>query len=201
MAYQTVPQCAEVVLHGSQNGIPVVNVFHVDLQATVTAELLAQVRDTVVAWARYSWLPLLNSTYTLNEVVVTDLSTEGGLQARQPLTTNNTGAVASAAIGANSALVVSWRTHRIGRSYRGRTYVGALSTTVIVDAHNATVTFAAGVADAMNTLIAVLIAAGFKLVVVSRWLNKVLRVVGLMTDIVSVVVDTKIDSQRRRTAN
>jgi hypothetical protein len=50
-------------------------------------------------------------------------------------------------------------------------------------------------------LISAISGLGFKLVVLSRWLNKVLRVVALATEIVSVVVDNKIDSQRKRTAN
>jgi hypothetical protein len=39
------------------------------------------------------------------------------------------------------------------------------------------------------------------LVVVSNYANKIERIVALATEVISVIVDTKIDSQRRRTAN
>jgi len=37
--------------------------------------------------------------------------------------------------------------------------------------------------------------------VLSRYAAGVLRVTGLLTEIISVIVDTKVDSQRNRTAN
>jgi hypothetical protein len=63
-------------------------------------------------------------------------------------------------------------------------------------------TVAAGTyATAFSALLSGLAAVGQTLVVVSRFADKVARVTALVTEIVALIVNTKIDSQRRRTAN
>jgi hypothetical protein len=53
----------------------------------------------------------------------------------------------------------------------------------------------------MQDFIDQLLTIGKVLVVVSRFADKVARTVALTTDIIGLITDTKIDSQRRRTAN
>jgi hypothetical protein len=97
--------------------------------------------------------------------------------------------------------VISWRTGAIGRSFRGRTYIGGLDGAATITAQSVSTSFAGAIAAAASDLIDRLQTYGAALAVLSRYASKVLRVTGLLTEIISVLVDTKIDSQRRRTAN
>ncbi len=88
-----------------------------------------------------------------------------------------------------------------GRAYRGRSYVGGIAATMIADPTHLTTTHQALWVAAFEDLIDSLNTATYVLVVVSKILAGVLRLVAIVTEITSIVVDTKLDSQRRRTAN
>jgi len=201
MAFQTTPNGIEVALHGAQEGIPVVNIFHIKAPGAVTFTDLENIETVFQEWVDSDWLPMLHNTYVLNDFTVLDISEEDGIKVTHPYVSGNAGGVGGDPTPANAALVVSWRTAQTGRSYRGRTYVGAIGNNFMVDPHNVDSTFASGVADNMAALKDAIETAGYTLSVLSRVLNKVVRVVGVLTEIVSIIVDTKVDSQRRRTAN
>jgi hypothetical protein len=76
-----------------------------------------------------------------------------------------------------------------------------LAQAILTDAQNISPTWTASFGDKFMDFIDALGAINMTLVVVSNYANKVLRVVALATEIISVIVDTKVDSQRRRTAN
>lgn len=200
MAFQAAPQCVEVVLKMNQNTIPAVNVWNVDVGATVTDGILASVRDLFDEWITDTFSPQISNTVALAELIVTDISVEGGHQVTMAPTTP-TGAATGQSVPANVALVASFRTSRIGRAYRGRSYTTGLVVGHLADAHSATTTHADAVGAAFVTLIDALTDAGYKLVVLSRFLNKVQRVVAVATEIIQVITNVKLDSQRRRTAN
>jgi hypothetical protein len=105
------------------------------------------------------------------------------------------------AAAANAALVASLRTNFTGRSFRGRFYLGGLGQGILQDAQNATTVFATDFANTFANFIAGLNTINKTLVVVSNYANKVLRITALATEVISIIVDTKLDSQRRRTAN
>ena len=69
------------------------------------------------------------------------------------------------------------------------------------DAQNITSGAATAFNGVMQDFIDQLLTIGKVLVVVSRFADKVARTVALTTDIIGLITDTKIDSQRRRTAN
>lgn len=201
MAFQTVPHGIETVFNAAQNGVPVVNVYWTVVGGTVTDTDLETAADTFHSWWTAEVQAGLHTSYVLNSIVSTDKSLEGGHQVTRTYTSGNTGALTGAAAAANAALVLSWRTSRIGRSYRGRTYIGGLASASLHDAQHVNTADATAFATAATALIAAIALAGQKLVVVSRYLEKALRVVALTTEIVAVIVDTVVDSQRRRTAN
>ena len=201
MAFQPCPNTISVTFVGVQNGTPVVNVFHVFEGTGWTTTDMTATGNACISWWRTYIRGGIHPSYTLEKVVVRDLTTATSPQIEIPVTTDNVGLAAGAPAAANMALTLSWRTNTIGRSYRGRTYFGglpnsALSTAQIVDS-----TFAAGFVTGGAALISIIQALGHELVVLSRYLNGVARVVGLVTQIISVVCDTKVDSQRKRTAN
>jgi len=201
MPFVATPQGIEVKLDGVQNGIPVVNVFHVKAPGTVSSADLDDAIAVFLGWWNTDLKQYMHTTYTLNAIIATDISVINGTQTILPLTTSNTGTAGSSAAAANAAVVMSWRTSSTGRSFRGRTYIGALSQAMLVDAQNISTSQAAGVATAGANLIDLLTAANLTLCVLSKFALGVARVAGLLTEILSVIVDTKVDSQRRRTAN
>lgn len=200
MALGIVPNGIKIELNAIQNGIPVVNRFYVTQTGTVGS---ADLDDTIAAA-----LGLFNDlrvrqhqSYVLQNITATDVSVENGTQTILPMVTNNTGQVLTAAATANAAICVSLRTNLTGRSFRGRFYVGGLPNELFLNAQNILTEAAAGFAAAFEDFIDALNAIDKTLVVVSNYASGIVRIVALATEIISIIVDTKIDSQRRRTAN
>jgi len=184
----------------SQNDVRMENVWNVDAGAGVTPVLLFNIGTVFDAWITSSYAPLCNSSIKFDQIICTDISVANGAQdIRIPTTTGGTNVGVQS--GGNVAFVASLRTLHTGKNYRGRTYVPGVPQTYLTDAQHVSSAYAAVVNSAFQTLLTNLSTAGFALCVLSRYLNKILRTVGLLTEIISVVTDTKIDSQQRRTAN
>lgn len=200
MALGIVPNGIKVEMNGVQNGVPVVNRFYV----TKTSPPSSADLDDVITATLGLWNALragIHTSYTLANITATDVHVANGTQTVLPLVTNNTGTAANAPAAANAAVCVSLRTNFTGRSFRGRFYIGGLPQDAFTNAQNISATAAASYAGWFEDFIDALNAINMTLVVVSNYANKVLRVVALATEVINVIVDTKIDSQRRRTAN
>lgn len=200
MALGIVPNGIKVELNGVQNGVPVVNRFFVTQTGSVgSADLDDVIVETLAFWniikAGY------HNSFTLQNITATDVSVANGIQTILPLTTGNVGSAGGDAAAANAAVCVSLRTNFTGRSFRGRMYLGALPTAIFTDAQNISLSQAAVYAGWFEDFITALGTINKTLVVVSNYAAGVVRVVALATEIISIIVDTKVDSQRRRTAN
>ncbi len=200
MPFQAAPQCVEAKLIMSQNGVPLVNIFNIDVGHAVTISDLSGVFAAVDAWVTAHYAPIIHTSVQFQQLVVTDISVANGQQ-QIYIPTTTTGLQSGTAAAANAAFVGSWRTAHTGRGYRGRTYAGGMVTSDFVDAQHVSLSTAGSYNTIFTALITAVATAGYKLCVLSRWLNKVLRTVALLTEIISVVTDTTVDSQRRRTAN
>jgi hypothetical protein len=201
MSFQSVPDGIEAVVNATQNGVPIVNVYHVKTGGGVSDADLEAVASAVQDWAVDEMLPNQHTSYIIGSIVTTDLSVEGGHQVTHELTTDNTGGSSSEPLSGQAAAVVSWRTARIGRSYRGRTYLGGGQVGWTVSAQFLDPTFTAGLATIAQSLIDTLSALGYTLSVLSRVVDKVVRVTGVLTEIVAIIIDAVVDTQRRRSAN
>jgi len=201
MPFIPTPNGVEVTFKGVQNGIPIVNIFHVDNDDVPTESDLEAIGELFDDWLVTNWLPILHESYLLPQIVVKDISVENGIEFTKNFTPPYQGTGTNDPMAANAAMVVSWRTAQTGRSFRGRTYIGGLDNGVLANAQNVTTTFASDAADLIVTLLDALTATGRRLAVLSKYANGVARVTGLLTEIISIIIDTKIDSQRRRTAN
>lgn len=200
MTNPVVPNGIKIEWNALQNGVPIVNRVFVTMAAAPSS---ADLDDAIVeALAFFNAIkPAYHPSYVLQNITATDVSVANGTQTILPLTTDNVGTSGGDPAAANAAVVVSLRTNFTGRSFRGRFYVGGLSNTNLANAQNigtSAATFYAGVfedfIDALNVI-------NMTLVVVSRFAAGVARVTNLATEIISIIVDTKVDSQRRRTAN
>jgi hypothetical protein len=201
MAFQPVPDGVEVVLSGLQNGVPIVNVYNVLDTETHDEARLGEIADLFKTWWSAHIQPNISDSYTLQTIKATNLTSSAGPQVIRTYTTANAGALSGGQVAGNGAAVISWRTALIGRSFRGRTYVGGLAESGLANAQFLTSGFATDLAGAGVALLDGLDGIGAKLAVLSRFVAGVARVAGLLTEIIAVIVDTKVDSQRRRTAN
>lgn len=197
----TTPNGIEVRVIANQNGVPIVNVYHLKTGGTVTLSNLEDAAETYADWYETLGRGYFHSSYVIESVIATDISVANGQQYIWNTWSTPAGAITTAAAAANAAAVISWRTPFIGRSFRGRTYVGGLANSELVDAQHLQSTTAAGMAVDWGTLKDAWTALGLVLSVLSKYAAGALRVYGLLTEITAIVVDTKVDSQRRRTAN
>ena len=200
MPFQAVPQGIQVKLLMNQNGVRMENVWNVDYDAPVTPVGLSLVAGIFDAWITSDYRNMMTTSVKLDQLICTDISVPNGAQdIRVPTSTQGT--VAGTESAGNAAFVASLRTLATGRNFRGRTYVPGIPQTYLVDAQHVSPAYAVFVNVAFNNLLAALVAGGYKLCVLSRYLNTILRAVGLLTEIITVITDTKVDSQQRRTAN
>lgn len=200
MANDVVPNGIKIEWNYTQNTIPVVNRVYVTKTGAISS---GDLDDAVIeALAFYNSIRgFQHPSCILQDITCTDVSVANGVQVVLPLVTDNAGTGSGTAAAANAAMVASLRTDRIGRSFRGRFYLGGMTQNQLDTAQNFTTGSTATFASAWTDFIDALTAVNMTLVVVSRFAAGVARVVNLATEIISVVVDTKVDSQRRRTAN
>lgn len=200
MTIGIVPNGIKVEFNAVQNGVPIVNRFFVTQTGAVST---GDLDDTAAAALAFFNIIKAgqHSSYVLQNITVTDVSIANGSQVVLPLVTANIGLLTTAAAAGNAALCVSLRTNFTGRSFRGRWYMGGLANAQFVNAQNIDSGTAATIAGWFADFITALNAIDKTLVVVSNYAAGVVRVVALATEIISIIVDTKIDSQRRRTAN
>lgn len=134
----------------------------------------------------------------LAEVRATDLTSESA-----PSRSNVTGGYGAGGAGIlplGTALVASLRTPLRGRSYRGRMYWGGLAASGQSTSTECTTAYAGYIASAIVQLLADFVTAGWKGVVATKQHNGAVVNPADTSDISTVIVDTKYDSQRRRLA-
>lgn len=191
MAGVAVPSTLKLVLNGVVDAQAVVNVLH--YKYTGSSVTSASIDAFITAWRAAhltQWLAVHGSGYVLQSIVGTDISTLTGQTAAQTLVTGNVGTGGSVCPPNNVAIAMSWRTANVGRTNRGRTYLGGLpSGHISADTIDATLTSA--IATLMSALISQTFTGGYDFAVTS--VKDVLSKV-----ITSAVLDLILDSMRRR---
>lgn len=138
----------------------------------------------------------ITTTTTLRQVRVTDMQVQGGQQEID--TFNQAGTGGGGITPLNSPIVVSLRTAKRGRSYRGRAYVSGIPQDALLNPVDWTVVRTASVAAAFIALQAALDTAGYDLVVASKQHNGVVTDPAETNEVIAILVDQHVDSQRRR---
>lgn len=149
-------------------------------------------------WWGDSFQDDLTADNTLNEIVATDQTAQGA--PAYPFSVSEAGTRASYAMPLNSPMCVSLRTNLRGRSYRGRMYVSGFPTTVQLSATDFTTAEVANVAAEFALLKSALNTGGWQWVVASKQHNGAVTTPAVTNLVSSIIVDTHIDSQRRRLA-
>lgn len=148
------------------------------------------------AWWKENCQSLVSSNIALNKIKVTDISEEDGFFFEAAVT-GGTGGNIGAILPMNVTAAVKFNTGRSGRSYRGRNYwIGLVEGQVTADVVEAVTRVA--IIAAYTDLLDHAGAEGFQWVVVSRYQNGAPLATGIATPIVSVTMNSEVDSQRRR---
>ena len=200
MAFQTIPQTSEWHLNARQDNIPVVNRFYVHHDGVVTEAGMDAAFAIIDAWITASVAPQMTNHMAFESVSGKNMSVANGqLKIYTPTTT--TGGRSSAAAVNSAASCISLRTLLSGKNYRGRFYFGGLCTSDFTSSTQIGTAVVTSHASIMTDLVDALVAADYYLAVVSKVLNGIQRAVAVVTEVTSIVVNTVIDNQRRRTAN
>jgi hypothetical protein len=198
MPFVAVPNTAQVNVIQELDLQKIENVFHVQNTSGTGLPDLGAIASLFGSWWETDLSPEVSHDLILTEVVATDISQEGGTQEAWTPTGIVTGGNSSGSTPNNVALCISLRSVQRGRSYRGRSYLAGLPETS-VNKSRLDPSFVTAFVSSYNGLIVDLADAGFRLVVVSRFHNKLPRIVPITTPIVlALAVDNVVDSQRRR---
>jgi hypothetical protein len=128
-----IPGAAQITLHWSTPDGVFSNVYHAQYGGTpVPSGTLAETLFSGIkaAAGTVAWLGIVSTDVALERLSFKDLRT-----AENPIFESSSGAVSGNDIGGrmpiNAALVVTLRTDRSGRQWRGRSYLGGLTSTSI----------------------------------------------------------------------
>lgn len=199
MAFIPVPNGVRIVVAGMTTRAPVVNVLHagVSVEATPTA---------VQEWAQGmydSWeariLPLLSSSYRLQNVTVYDLASESGALGSYGEAAP-TGGVGGSTLPYDSAVCVTFRTAARGRSGRGRIYLAPFAE-ADADAGEISQALATALFDAWTLVRSDMATVGLFQAVVSYYTGGQPRAQGLLQPVIAHEIRSRImASQARRAA-
>lgn len=199
MAFQRVPDTAEVIVEFLLNSRPIVNTFYAErVGGYVLADLvsLASVVDLAVGT---HFLPQQSDNGSYVKTLVRGLDLENDLVAED---NDNAGAggVASEAQPANVTLAVKRASGFTGRSARGRIFWCMMPRNgLTADENFVSAAYAAAVTAATNEIALAINGAGWVAVIVSRFSNGVKRTEGVTFDWVTTsITDNRVDSRRDR---
>lgn len=162
----------------------------------LTSTDLANASAVAASWWSTNLRPLIQNNTVLRQTRATDISVEGGGQSIA--TVGTAGTNGGILVPLNAALVVSLRTAKRGRSYRGRIYLGGLEQTDLVSETDVAGAYVTSVLAAIAALQSQLDTNSFDLVVASKQHNKVVTNPAETNEVIAATCDSHIDSQRRR---
>lgn len=200
MSFITVPDTAKVAIEFLQGAQRIINTLYFHKTGGWDATALDVLAEDVAGWVTGSLLPLLISAFEFWSVTATDQGVEDGEQGIYTPAAPVDGGVTSSVNPNHTAVAVTFRTIRTGRSYRGRNYVAGLPGSALLDEVHVSSAFASNIAAAYAELDTVETASDCTHVVASRQHNLVARVTGVVEPVIAYSCDTSVDSMRRRLA-
>ncbi|MCK5318570.1 MAG: hypothetical protein KAJ55_11670 [Anaerolineales bacterium] len=197
MAYIRLPLGVRIAVEYEQFGKVIVNVYHVTTTDPILTAKLFDLADVFRDWWINTQRTGLSTDIALTSITALNLDVPNGQKVTRVVSPVSPGLAVGDAISNNVALVASLATSLTGRSFRGRSYMAGLRE-VDVTANNVSVGFAAGTVSNYIALTSNLIGANALLVVASFQSGGVPRAEGVATEVSSVSVNTRVDTQRRR---
>ena len=184
MPFQPVPDVAQVVLEGRQDGQATINDLYFQISGGgITPTNIQALNTAVKNWFTGNLAPLLSEDWSALRSRALDLGAADGAYNEQQATA--TGGEASEAAPNNVAVCMSFRTAQRGRSSRGRNYIPGIPN-VSITLNTVDSAFLASLETVYGALIgAGTFLAGWQWVVVSRRTGNALRPSGLAIPITS----------------
>lgn len=198
MAFIPTPGAIRSALQFTYDDQLVVNTCWSHKNAVISDADLSNCNDALIAWWQANMRAHSSVQLTLNSVVSYSQAAVDAPQHTTIVTTNNVGLATNPPLPGNVAAVISFRTANRGRSSRGRMYVPALVVTDTATPNQMTATLRTALINAAVDLVGKLAFVGLQQVIVSHFFNKFPRAAGLVQPVTSSIVDTLLDSQRRR---
>jgi hypothetical protein len=201
-ALKPVPGVARLSMRGTALGVQVVNVFHVQMDAgTPTQPTLQTLVNTVRGFYGTHLIPLIGGDYSGDECYGVDLGSEDGAEATIPITGTPGGS--SSLYPQSTACCITWKIERHYRGGHPRTYIGPVRSGSIESPTSFTAAYVTAVAAGANAFLTAVNAVTVsslpcRLVTVHRTRDKLQLTTPLISPIKSAVVDTRLDTQRRR---
>ena len=200
MAFVPVPNGAQVEMRYSYLGERVENVFWVYVPGSASPDVadLEAIAGIFHDWWDGHIKTIQSANATLREIYVTDQSSSAGSAFTFSTGLPADGANTQEPLPGNVSLTVSLRSSLRGRSFRGRSYIIGLTENQV--SGNLLTTAAANAwLAAYDELVNALNTGPYILAVCSRVSGGAPRAAGVLTPIIdAVLVDTYVDSQRRR---
>lgn len=190
--------CAEVVIRASIASQAAYLTFGVHSSGVLVPSDLVDIADLVAAAVIADLLPDLHTSVSVQDVKVTDLTTQFSAVYVGGSGLPDSGGASGALSPNNVALVVSFKTANRGRSFRGRNYVFGLLAAQLASSTEWGTTIAGNVQTFYENMFSSLTAAGFTPSILSRFENNVRRTTGVATAITQVTGKFPIGTQRRR---
>lgn len=199
MAFQSVPQTAEIVIRYEANQVTSNNVLQAKLTGGYNLTDLEALADAVDAAVVSDWLALQTQDTDYISTTVRGLEF---INDKETVNNDGTGAgtVTVSGLPGNVTFSVKKSSGLTGRSARGRLYwIGIPENKLAPNENQLDSTYAGQVEDAVDAMRAAISATDWEAVIVSRFLDGVARTTGAtFAWIASVAVNENIDSQRRR---
>ncbi len=197
MAYIRLPLGIRVALEYELFGKVIVNVYHVTTTDPILTVKLIDIAEIFEAW----WTNNLAAEFTtdigLTAVTALNLDVPNGEKITVAVTPPVTGAEDPPTTTNNVAIVASFATAKTGRSFRGRAYLAGLRELSIAE-NVIGVLKAADIVDDYLDLLTLLELANSQFVIASFQTAGAPRAEGVATDVQSVSMNTRVDTQRRR---
>lgn len=199
MAFIPTPNGVKVVLHMTWNSQQVKNTlwFHKSVLAPYTAAERATLITDLTTWWNNHQKTSISSAVALNAIEVINQDSQSSPSTLTVFTPPIAG-TGGAAVPLNVSLTASLRTSLRGRNFRGRIFMPGLQTGNLVDQGTYSVAGASGIATTVGKLLDPLVITNSILAVASHFFNKAPRAQGVMNDVTAIVVETLLDSMRRR---
>lgn len=175
------------------------NTLYFQGSAAITTTLMTTLGNNLANWWAVNFKTRTSTAVTLNEIYLTDLTTESSPTVSVTTGLPNAGTDAAESMPFSVTFCYSFRTNGRGKSSRGRNYVVGLTEGNVLGNSISGSYSSAGLAAYQQLIGAGIFTPGLIWCVVSRFHQGLPRAVALVQPITSVVmVDQVVDSQRRR---
>jgi hypothetical protein len=198
MAFVPVPQAVQAELVFRQDNQIMQNVLHYESTSAWTPADMQELGSLLVGWWSSDLRPQQVTVMSLVNIKLTDLSTAIAPVINYAVGLPLAGSRAEAAMPNSVTLCITKRTLFRGRSYRGRIYHCGMSELQVTDNSVSALT-ASNLVDAYLPLLSLVgTVETYTLGVVSRYENGIARNPGIITPVISLDANTRVDTQRRR---